>query len=144
MLRRWRRREVDAHRHTWSIARNRCGKLAAKSNEGELCDDHPDAQARRRLRVLGGRARGRVWPDEFGRGRPVGGRRLVEPGHTQEDVHTAFADLADNETFVPATTLTRTFINEEHLNYLTENMPPSEEEEDAFVHAPFVQGLFSR
>jgi len=71
-------------------------------------------------------------------------QRLVEPGHTQEDVHTAFADLADNETFVPATTLTRTFINEEHLNYLTENMPPSEEEEDAFVHAPFVQGLFSR
>ena len=71
-------------------------------------------------------------------------KRLVEPGHTQEDVHAAFTDLADKETYVTGATLTRTFMNVDHLNYLRENMPPSDAEEDAFEHAPFVESLFSR
>ena len=71
-------------------------------------------------------------------------KRLVEPGHTLDDVKAAFVDLAEQDTKVAATTLTRTFMNEGHLTYLTGNMPPSAEEEGAFEYGTFVEELFSR
>lgn len=75
--------------------------------------------------------------------------RLVEPGHTREDVKGSFVDLADNEPAVSHKTLVRTFANESHLAYLTEHMAPTripsvDGEEDAFQYDEFVDQLFTR
>ena len=75
--------------------------------------------------------------------------RLVEPGHTIDDVKDSFVQLAEGEAAVPNKTLLRTFADEAHLEYLTANMtattiPGVDGEEDAFEFNDFVDSLFSR
>lgn len=75
--------------------------------------------------------------------------RLVEPGHSEEDVLGAFVDLSEKEEFVTHKTLQRTFQNEEHLGYLQTNMPSEAVEtmdgpDTGYPYRGFVSDLFSR
>ena len=76
--------------------------------------------------------------------------RLVDPGHTRDDVKESFVELANRDPEgVTKMTLVRTFANEEHLAYLTSNMPPTtvagvDGDEEAFQYDAFVDNLFER
>lgn len=70
-------------------------------------------------------------------------KQLSQPGHTQEDVITAFRALAEDEVFIPEETLVAHFHDEDDRAYLLEHMPVSEEPEKRDYEA-FVGDLFSR